>query len=70
MFSGGIIVSVEKLTALGKSSPATGESTAGGRVRAVPKWLFAEAMLALLALVTLAINMKLMTWLATDRAAK
>jgi hypothetical protein len=70
MFSGGIIVSVESLTARGKSAPGPRDSTAGGRGREVPKGLSAEAMLATFALVTLALKMKLMTWLATDRVAK
>jgi hypothetical protein len=70
MFSGGIIVSVEKLTAPGKSSPAPRESTAPGRVQVVPKWSFAEAMFAALDQVTLAFNRNLMRWLATDRVAK
>ena len=70
MFSGGLIVSVEKLTAPGKSSPAPRESTAGTRVRAVPKWLVAEAIAAALVPVTLTIKKNPMTGLATDRAAK
>ena len=61
-------MSVGKLSTPGKSSLAPWESATGAHVRAVPKWLFAEAVSA--ALVTLAVNMKLMTWLATDRVAK
>jgi hypothetical protein len=36
----------------------------------VPQWLFAETAVAALAIITLVINMKIMTWLVADAGAK